>query len=147
MSNIASIIVAHHATLVAAATKLQAGKPVWYDEPLVALRQELEAHMVSHPETALSVLAVTLANEARRGQRIVAQVDGKQKLLINWSGFGFGHAAGHRALAQDLCTKYKGLTPVEAVKLLTEEEKDLMVKVAKRYTKQIVLKLITTTKV
>ena len=119
MSNIASIIVAHHATLVAAATKLQAGKPVWYDEPLVALRQELEAHMVSHPETALSVLAVTLANEARRGTKIKSSDD---KLLINWSGFGFGYNAGHRAIAEDLYAKYKHLPPVEAIKLLTPEQ-------------------------
>lgn len=138
MSNIASIIAAHHATLVAAATKLQAGKPVWYDEGLIALRHEIHRYMDEQPAVALSTLHLVLQNEARRGEKIPG---------VNWSGFGFGHNAGHREMAKGLYAKYKHLPTGEAVSYLTVAERELVVKVAKRYTKQVILKLITTTKV
>ena len=139
-----NIVARFSPALRAAALKLAADKPVWYVGEVVAMREAIDEYITENKGSALRVLHVIAKNEERRGTKIKSN-DGK--LLVNWSGWGYGYNAGHRALAEELYAKYKHLPPVEAIKLLTPEQQSQVVDVAKRYTKQIVLDFILKTKV
>lgn len=144
--NISTVVVNHSTILAASARRLREGKVVGYDK-LIPLRHELEALFDEAPAHAVSLLGLVLSNESRKGTKHTVQgEDGKQKLLINWSGYGFGYNKEHRTFAASLKTRFAGRKPADFVGELSDSERATAVYLAKRYVKQGILSLILTVK-